>query len=602
MFHSLRARLIIMFSVLLMIPLVAIIGIVINVSTDVIGKLIRVSTSQTMNQYAEYVNSLTGRAEEVAEQVLASETAQDWIVLQQERKRASQTEFASNMKMQQYLSAISSNHSQIESVAVFFEDWYGIWSFNDEYTQKDWYVAYQQDRVRWTPSHYDRDQPSISMRTLPINSYIHPLTQLDTLTNVGLIKVNIATEQIQRPLDQIRLGDTGRVYLLQSDGKPVLGQDLAQHLPVLQSGLGEIETAHMAKGGDTVRIVDGKGEPYLLFYRKLDAAGWILAGVVSEGELFGRIAGIRRLALLCGGVSFLAAVLAAYWLSAGIAKPLSRLASSMRWVEKGDLAKAENRMPGVTSRYREVDFVISMFGRMLARLREYIELEVELTIRRRDAEYKALLLQMNPHFLYNTLEAIGSLAVQGRDRDVLKVTESLGLMLRYSLKLDSEFVPLQEELKYVRYYAAILTQVYGERIHMSVRDETGAAQARVLKFILQPLVENAVKYSMDYTEKVEIALTVRPEDGGLSIAVSDNGPGMSRELALQLMNMPAADRGQDILNSEGRKIGLRNVIARCRLCYGDGFRLQIESEPGAGTTIRLKLPQGGDCDVSGHDC
>lgn len=600
MFYSLRVRLIIMFSLLLIIPMITIIWIVINVSTDVIGQLIRVSTSQTMNQYAQYVNSLTDRAEEVAQQVLASETTQDWISIQKERQANSQTEFASNMKMQQYLSMVSSNNSKIESVGFFLEDLYGIWTFTDDYTKNEWYISYQRNHARWTPSHHDRDQPSISMKAIPINSFIYPLTQLDTLMNVGMIKVNIATEEIRRPLDQIRLGDTGRVYLLQLDGGSVLDQSLSDHQDILQKGMHKIKTVGTVGANGFTRIIE-QDEPYLLFYHKLNAPDWVLAGVVSEDELFNRITNIERLVLLCSGALFVVSIVVAYWLSSGIAKPLSRLASSMRFVEKGDFANAESRMPNVKSRHSEVAFVILIFRRMIARLKDYIKLEVELTVRRRDAEYKALLLQINPHFLYNTLEVIGSLSIQGRNRDVLKVTESLGLMLRYSLKLDSDFVKLQEELKYVRHYSAILSLVYGERIDMSIQDETRTADAPILKFILQPLIENAVKYSMDHTEKVEIVLTACLDEDGLFITVSDNGIGMRPELAEQLMNTSQVDHGCDILNSEGKRIGLRNVIARCRLFYGNGFLLHIDSVQGAGTTFHLKLPRGGDSDVPGDD-
>lgn len=599
MFYSLRTRLIIMFSLLLIIPLTIIVAVVIGVSTDVIGQLIRVSTSQTMNQYATYVSSMTEQAEEMANQVLANDITQDWLTTQKERLAASLTDFQDNMKMQQYLSMLSSNNSKIESVSVYFNDRYGIWTFSDDYLKSPWYTSYIVDDLRWTPSHYDKEQPSISMKTLPLNSYIHPLTELQTMQNIGLIKVNISTKEIRRPLDSIRLGDTGHIYLVQGNGEPILDQDMADHLGIVKAGLKQIEATKTDDISGYTRVSEGN-KSYLLFYHRLEPLNWMLTGVVSEDELFNRITSIRTYVFLFSGVLLALAIAGAYWMSSGIVSPLSKLASSMRFVENGDFLNAAKRLPDMKSKKNEVSFVVQIFSRMIHRLRDNIQLEVELNLRRKDAEYKALLLQINPHFLYNTLEVIGSLSAQGRNKDVLKVTESLGRMMRYSLRLDNDIVNLKEELKYVNYFASIISMVYGERMSLLLLDETGEEEASIPKFILQPLVENAVKFSLDHTEKVEIVLIASLQGNDLSISVRDNGIGMKEELLQELLAV-SIENDDYMLNNNGKRIGLRNVIARGRLIYGDRFHINIDSNPGAGTTVNLSFPRGGEHYISGHD-
>lgn len=598
MVYSLRARLIVMFSLLLLIPFTVLIGIVIGVSTDVVGQLIRVSTSQTMNQYAEYVEKLTVQAEETADQVLANETTQEWIEAQLARKSSSVSDFGENLKLRQYLSGISSNTSNIESIGVFLDGSHGIWSYSDAYAGSEWYHEFRSSGMPWTPSHLDPEQPLRSMREVPLNSYLYPLTLLTTLQNVGVIKVNLSTEMLRRPLDQLRLGETGSVYLINQTGKPVLGQDLSPHEGIILSGLERISSEVDWEVGGNVKVSQG-GRTYLLFYRSLGNSGWLMAGVVSEEELFSRITSIQNLMILISGILLLLGICAAFWLSSGVARPLTRLAASMKLAQNGDFDNAAAHLPAVKSTRSEVSYVILGFYRMISRLKDYIRMEVELNLRRRDAEYKALLLQINPHFLYNTLETIGSLSAQGRTADVARVTESLGRMLRYSLKLDSDIVFWQEELKYVRDYASILQLVYGDRVRLVLPDDHGHAQERVqiLKFILQPLVENAFKYSMDLMPVAEVRVESWVESDKLTVSVSDNGIGMDPSLVDKLMEPSNWNDGGAALRSGGSRIGLRNVLARCSLYYGERFRFRIESAPGCGSTFILELPLGGVQDV-----
>lgn len=226
---------------------------------------------------------------------------------------------------------------------------------------------------------------------------------------------------------------------------------------------------------------------------------------------------------------------------------------------------------------------------MLINLQQLIHKQYELIVQRKDAEYKALLLQINPHFLYNTLGVISALSAQKKHEEVMDVTESLGLMLRYSLKLDSNLASLSEELLYIRRYANIIRSYYGDAIDIAIREERGLEGIQVIKFILQPLVENAVKFSQNLGRIAEVRVDASADGDSVKLAVADNGLGMRQELVEQLMEEDRPDR--DMLHNVGTEIGLRNVLARCRLYYGDSFRFQITSAENRGTTVTLCLPK-----------
>ncbi|MGO4376124.1 sensor histidine kinase, partial [Paenibacillus sp. MCAF20] len=172
--------------------------------------------------------------------------------------------------------------------------------------------------------------------------------------------------------------------------------------------------------------ITSSGETHLLFYRYFEAQNWYVIGEVPESELFVKIEQIRRTMLLVSLILLLLIILVAYWLSSGITRPLTRMARAMKHVERGEFAQALTMMPSVRTGHSEVGYVTRIFESMTNRLRYLIETEFETNLRRKNAEYKALLLQINPHFFNNTLEIIGGLAAMKRNDVVMDATEALG--------------------------------------------------------------------------------------------------------------------------------------------------------------------------------
>jgi two-component system sensor histidine kinase YesM len=230
------------------------------------------------------------------------------------------------------------------------------------------------------------------------------------------------------------------------------------------------------------------------------------------------------------------------------------------------------------------------FRNMVGQLRRHIKTEFELKLLRQQAEYKALLMQINPHFLFNTLELMSSLAMQKRTEDTVGVIESLGKMLRFSLRISDDVIRLTEELSYVQDYLSILEVRFGDKLHVSLKMDEGLERVMIIKFILQPLIENAVKYSFRQSPKARVHIKVKRESNQLRLSVGDNGTGMPSELALKLKNQSANAQLDQVLTSRSREIGLGNVLARCKLYYGGLFDLHIESVPREGTVIDLILP------------
>lgn len=579
---------------LLVVPFMILVAVVTQISNSVIGRSIEESTSQTMDQYASLVTTLTTQAEDVANQVLSNEITQQWISARMDAQLSTERSLSLDAELRKYLSSIALNHSSISSITLFNKNGTAVGirdqSFRDpSFLQTVWYRDFLRQGTRWVPAHLDPYQPAY-LTEEGVNSLLFNLVQLSSFRKLGVLKVNVLTSSIQDPLDKIKFGEQGGVYLVDGDGEPVLRQQVPADMSFFKRALPAIEADKRAGGKLTLA---GEGGQHIVLYRKIKNADWVLVGEVPKYELFQKMSWVRHTMLWVGALLLVATIGAAFGLSSGIARPLSRLAGAMRSAERSGFKTAtggDGPMERLPVPSNEVGYVTQVFSSMMGKLGELIETEFRANLRRQDAEYKALLMQINPHFLYNTLEAIGSLSAQERSDDVIDVTEWLGQMMRYSLRADSDLVALKEELRYIRHYVSIMSVRFGDRLRVSIEEEEGLGEQQIVKFILQPLVENAIKFGAE--SGGEAVVTVRAGRRGrrLAIEVADNGPGIPPDVAEELARGMARSDLADVLSAGGSSIGLRNVLARCGLYYGKAFDAEIGRSPGGGASIKLLIP------------
>ncbi|WP_258881712.1 sensor histidine kinase [Paenibacillus sp. sptzw28] len=577
MLFSLRNQIVILFTVLLLIPVSILTFVLTDKTEGLVRHSIETSTDQTITQYATYVNNLAIQFKDMSNQVLSSSITQDYVMTKDNPMLRA--------KFREFLSSVYSNNRNSLSISVF-DDSGGIWRLDQSFRKSSWYNDFVKGRNNsWVQAHIEPDQPESSMRQTMVNSYVSPLINLNLLKAAGIIKINFSTDLLQKPLERIRLGRTGQAYLLSDDGRTVLNQDIGSN-PVISKHL---DLAQKARRTGYLTIHDGD-KSFLLFARDIEEIpGWFVVGVVSEQELFQPISAIRLMMIILSAVLLACSVIAAIAISTGVTRPLSQLTKAMKLAEQGDFKGANALIPRMERR-NEAGYVVLVFRKMIDRLNHFIDTEYKTNIRRQNAEYKALLLQINPHFLNNTLEIIGGLAAQGKSEEVMDITEQFGEMMSYSLKLSEDTVYLFEELKYIENYTSILKSRFGDRLVLDIRVDKEALHCKLIKFILQPIVENAIKYSIDYRETAKVDLEIRRKDKTLYISVKDNGVGMSKDQIEDLYSSVDPAAAPEVLSSEGNRIGLSNVLARCRLYYGDACEIKLNSVLGEGTTISFKLP------------
>ncbi|WP_274653803.1 sensor histidine kinase [Paenibacillus humicola] len=600
MFYSFKNRLIAIFVLLLVFSSGTMSVLLFNQSRSIIRSYIESSALEKMNEYGSFIDMALMQVYDLSSIVFNSDITKSWNNAMADPTLSEGEKMLANISLSQFLTKATNSYSSVSSVSIYRQDGLRVGADNQvthdpSFLHSDWYRNFKLNGVQWVSAHIDPFEEG-GLKPYRVVSLLLPIGTFEPTMSKSVMKVNVKSDFLLDPLKGIHLGESGTIFLLDQNGRPILSQDeYNSHA----DAIAEVERIRENNPLQGVVYMKGKnGKVDVLVYKKLERYDWLLVGFVPEGELYAKLYKLRTSIIVFTALLLIAAILIATWLSFGITKPLSRLASAMRSIQKGDFDMAESRIPPKRAVRNEVGFVTETFRNMVSRLREHIKNEFELRLLRQQAEYKALLMQINPHFLFNTLELLTSLAMQRRTRDTVHVIESLGKMMRFSLKASRDLIPLAEELNYLDHYVSILRIRFRDRLEIVTEREGGLDRLEVIKFILQPLVENAVKYSFRHGERAAVQIRIRRAGGQVEMSVADNGPGIPPETVQRLMAESAAVQLDHVLNNETSQIGLRNVLIRCRLYYGSLFSFTIERSELGGTKITLILPvQEGSRDV-----
>jgi sensor histidine kinase YesM len=298
-------------------------------------------------------------------------------------------------------------------------------------------------------------------------------------------------------------------------------------------------------------------------------------------------------------IYFIIAILALFFFflvsihTAGIiTRPIKALQGRFSQLENGDFDTIAEKETGI----REIDELTDRFARMVNRLKNLIDQNYTAKLREqtlistmRESEIKTLQLQMNPHFLYNTLDTINWMALSAGNRDISRVVLALGSFFRNNISSNEVYSTLEKDLENVRNYLFIQKVRFEEKLEYEFRVKEGLSNYRVLRFILQPLVENSIKYGVENCEHpCTIVITVNKTEDGLWIEVQDNGSGIDQRSQEHLRNQ--WDHIKTLEKAEAG-LGLFNIMKRLSLCYMDRARFEVKGAPGKGTVIRVCIPQ-----------
>lgn len=394
---------------------------------------------------------------------------------------------------------------------------------------------------------------------------------------LGVLLVDMNYSSIEQLLNKANTDTTAEyVYLMDQDGKIIYHpkQDL------IHMGLYEENNLEAIKYEDGSRKEVFAGGNRLVTLKTIGYTGWKIVSVVPQ-ESFGMgLVGSRYLAIMLVALSLLAIVILNQLVSARIAKPLQRLNDSVEEWEAGNL-EPDIYVGGSL----EVEHLGKTLRSTVEQIRQLMQDIVVEQEEKRKSELDALQSQINPHFLYNTLDSIVWMIAGERYDDAVFMITQLASLFRISLSQGKTIIRVEDEIKHAQNYMNIQKIRYKNSFQVSFDISPEILQCCTVKLVVQPLLENAIYYGMEYMDgEGEIVVRGYKDGNDVYLEVQDNGLGMPEEEAAQLLKENGRER------KRGSGVGLINVHNRIRLRFGAQYGLIIESFPDEGMTVKIHIP------------
>ncbi len=407
-------------------------------------------------------------------------------------------------------------------------------------------------------------------------------------TESGVLLVDMSFAGIEQVCRDVELSNDGYLYLIDASG------ELIYHpkQQLIYAGLWEENNLAAAGYRDGVHGETFQNENRQVIVKTVGYTGWKLVGVVPREGLGGdvRQTFLFGLSLLLFSV-FLMAFLN-FRISAHISDPIRRLEQAIKELEAGR-EDVEIPQEGCYEVQRLGHSISSMVSTMRHLMNDIIQQERQ----KRRSELEVLQSQINPHFLYNTLDSVIWMTEAGRYEEAIQMVTSLARLFRISLSRGRSVIPLADELEHARNYMNIQQIRYKNKFTTQITAQPETEGLFTLKLIVQPILENAIYHGMTCAEGDGIiSVTARREGDDLLIEVTDNGIGMRPEVAASLLDDDRPD-----VRTTGSGIGVRNVHQRIRLTFGPEYGLTILSEPDEGTTVRIRLPALDEAGVAPYE-
>ena len=386
------------------------------------------------------------------------------------------------------------------------------------------------------------------------------------------VSLDLSFSGISSYIKNVSIGQRGYCFLMDDAGNIIYHPQ--QQL--LYAGLKSEDTEALAA------LEDGAYADDTVIYSvaSVGESGWRAVGVSYVDELVNRnVNDMIRLSLWLAVVVLAVAVLTSWLLSRLIGKPLRGLASAMESFES-DADHFTYRPVGGT---REVQELSDSFEHMVLRIQELMTTVREEEVNLRKTELKALQAQINPHFLYNTLDSITWMCEQGRNADAVKMVHALARLFRISISRGHELIPIAKELEHAESYLQIQMYRYKNQFTYTFDVDPDCLGYYCNKITLQPIIENSINHGLDLmVDEGRIDVRVRFDGDDIVFSVQDNGVGMSPEQLEAIMQHGPTDR---------TGIGIKNVNDRLKIYFGRSYGLSITSEPDVGTCVEIRMPR-----------
>lgn len=421
-----------------------------------------------------------------------------------------------------------------------------------------------------------------SLRDATVFSVNRALRYYANSSYVGMVSIVYRTDALERICGSLD-GEQTWLAVLDQNLSPRLNTYPEQTLP--EEVLHAISENANPSG---YTIYHAEHEQRLLLWNQSDDI-YLLKDIPYRELTRGIVQNVIQMMLILAAVFLALATGMAYCFSRTVTRRLNALTAKV-------VAFGEGELSMIAEDYGEdeIGTLASAFNEMTAKINELINLEYKAKLLQKTAELQMLQAQVKPHFINNTLQAMGTLGLKKGANDVYLMANALARTLRYTLRSTARLIPLSKELENMNDYLYIQRILWGEQLHTSIQVEDGVKDWPVPVLILQPLVENSIKHGLDSSPEGSIYVVIQKTEEKLSVTVSDDGRGIPPATLKMLQEWLLL---KETVNHAEEHMGILNIVNRMQLIYGEEASMTIDSKLDEGTTIRILLPRKEITDV-----
>ncbi|MFD0712259.1 sensor histidine kinase [Paenibacillus sp. GCM10027626] len=591
--RNIKNKLFFVFLGISIIPIFIVTLISYNAYTSLVAKQVSLVSTNTIDNTVERIDHIFQNIDRITLTFQQFSTRPGAVTVSQELNKlvnnpnADQYDlFMARSNMLFFFNNLILGNPYLNGIYIFLPDGksisYGIGTdlvIDYEPLQDDWYVRTLEKGGGLYIS--DADKKDFLLNGEPSITFSRALYDVDTRQLLGVLMLDSGLD-IFKGIDKDIVPNITNMFLVNGDGKILYDNYKARIGEQLPEPLAE------RLAGFDGKTAEKNSDGTLTVIRSFPDNDWKIVASITLSELYKQYGVSKRLLIYIGATCTVIFVLLSVLLSSLITKPIIDLSKTMRKSKFLNLVSAKKHL----ERSDEIGALYSMYNKMIQDINSYIKDSYQNKLITLDSQMKALEAQVNSHFLYNTLESINSIAEIEEVESIVVMTKALGDMFRYSIKTESELVAIEDELAHVNNYLTIQKIRYEEKIDFRFEIEEGVSSYRVLKLILQPIIENALYHGLEGTNnKGTVTVKVYRSNEQILFEIADDGIGMAPEQLQELQTLlDAPPAFSELGRRDKQSIGLKNVHSRISLYYGSEYGLTLESEQGKGTKVFVNVP------------
>lgn len=580
-FKSIRGAMMVYFSVLIILALIVFMVISLNYTENtVLDNSITYSTN-VVEQVNDDIDSYINYMENISSILINSSDVQTYLFSEEDVENLEKEK----TRILSQIATIEDSRDDIANIAAVAVNGRNIVNSTDEGLNEyvniistDWYVDTMDsdEGINISVSH---------VQNMIRSSYDWVITLSKTLINIetggveGIFFVDLNYESISDLCNANKTGDKGYTFIIDDDGNIIYHPK--QQL--LYGGLTTEKITEVLESTENYLITSEGDDSRLYTMSRSDKTGWTVVSVAYISELLKDSDSTQIMYIIIALFLIMATIIISNIIVGSITKPIQRMRDSMIMVQEGNFAGADIEITD----NNELGSLGESFNVMTHKIAELMEQNVYEQKEKRKNEMRALQSQINPHFLYNTLDSIIWMSAAGKNDEVVDMTSALAKLFRQSISNEKEELTIREEIDYVNSYMIIQKMRYKDKVEYTFEVEPDIMKISIIKFALQPLVENAIYHGLKYKEgKGLLHIKGYAKNNKVYLEVIDNGVGMTDDELKYIF-----DEKQTDYKNNG--VGVVNVQKRLKLYYGEEYGIEYHSEKGVGTTAIVTVPLNG---------